>query len=194
MLLPSWQAHGHRCQWAACGQPVQYHGRCYLGCGKSILCDSYVTSVPHTSLHLSTLVDTRAKTEHLNGWGKRRGRVPLLAELPNWHAALQQELEKSFPVHVPKISKNIYVYAPCNCWHILHLHAWLRTALGASKVGVTWHQKSKWEARRPQHLESLFASISLSEERQPKTKSIISLKTSFTVSPAVGDRRLCYSW
>lgn len=149
MLLPSWQAHGHRCQRAACGQPVQYHGRCYLGCWKSILCDSYVTSVPHTSLHLSTLVDTRAKTEHLNGWGKGRGRVPLLAELPNWHAALQQELEKSFPVHVPKISKNTCVCVPCNCWHILHLHAWLRTALRASKVGVAWHQKASEKPEDP---------------------------------------------
>lgn len=65
----------------------------------------------------------------------------------------------------------------CNGWHILHSHAWLRTALSIKGRGHL-APESKWGARRPQLLQSPFAFIPLSEEMKPKMESIISLRTS----------------
>lgn len=69
-LLVSQFSRWHGCQWATYRHPELYHRRCCFNCGKSILCDSHVTSAPLGSLHLITLVDTCAKTEHLNSWEK----------------------------------------------------------------------------------------------------------------------------
>lgn len=170
-LLVNQLSRGH-------GQLAQYHGRCRLDRGKFILCDSYVTSVPHASLHPITLVDTRAKMEHVNGRGEEEDECLCKPRLPSWHAALQQGLEKSFTVHVPRINKKICMRR--NCWHVLHSHAWLRMALAVKGWGHL-APKRKWEAKSPQILRSLFAFIPMSEEKQLKTHNPISLKTSFSV-------------
>lgn len=97
-LLESGFSTGH--VWAAGLVLREGHGHG----GKPILCDSHVTSVPRASLHLSTLADTCAKAEDLNRWGQGRGQELVWTRLPSWHAALQQGLEESFTVRVPRIN------------------------------------------------------------------------------------------
>lgn len=139
---------GPRVPMGCAGEPARYGGRCRLDRGKPILCDSYVTSVPHASLHLITLVDTRAKTEHVNGWGREEDEWLCKPRLPNWHAALQQGLEKSFAARVPRINKkNIYAV------QLLTRIALTRLAEnGAGHQGLSPGTKKKMGSQKPPDL------------------------------------------
>ena len=115
---------------------------------------------------------------------KGRGRVPAWARLPNRHAALQQGLEKSFTVHVPRIKqKYIYIYA-------VQLLTCIALKCLAESVKGHLAPKNKREAKSPHISWSLSAFIPVLEGKQPKMGNIISLKTSFLLL-AVGDRQLC---
>lgn len=176
-LLVKQFLRGHGCQWAAHGQPAQYHRRCHLDCRTSILCDSYVTSVLHASLHLVTLIDTCSKTEHVNRWGK--GEAGWLYKQGCQVDMLHYSRgSKSFTMHVPRINRKIHRQR--NCWHVLHSHAWLRMApcvKGRSHLALI----NKWGAKSTHIWWSRFAVIPTSEEKQPNTDNIISLKTSLSV-------------
>lgn len=158
------------------GQRVRCHRRGHRGPGKPILCDSHVTSVPPASLHLITLVDTRAEPRGFEQVSRGKGPGAGMNEAAKLTCCITAGARGVLHC-VPRISgKSIH---GVQLLHGLHSCAWLRLALAVKGRGHLAPQK-KQGAKSSQTLWSLFAFIPMSKEKCPKMGNN-SPKTSFSM-------------